>query len=159
MKSKKNISISEVGVEGAALLSVIHKEAFYSEYVQQWQQKDFVELLSIPGTVSFLISNVDQPIGFILIRNIKDEAEIITFCILPKWCRNGYATYLLEWVISRLQKQSVKRFFLEVNENNDAAIKLYQKCSFKIIGRRKGYYKGHHGLKTDALVMQIQLPD
>ncbi|MEZ5757370.1 MAG: ribosomal protein S18-alanine N-acetyltransferase [Emcibacteraceae bacterium] len=159
MKSKKNISISEVGVEGAKLLSAIHEEAFYEEHEQQWKEKDFIELFSIPGTVSYLISNAEQPMGFILIRNIQDEAEIITFCILPKWCRNGYATYLLEWVINRLQQQSVKRFFLEVNENNDAAINLYQKCSFKKIGRRKGYYKGHHGAKTDALVMQIQLTD
>ncbi|MCP5382537.1 MAG: ribosomal protein S18-alanine N-acetyltransferase [Kordiimonadaceae bacterium] len=157
MKNKKAISISELGIEGAELLSVIHKEAFYGEYEQKWEAQDFIELFSIPGTVSYLISFDGQPIGFILIRSIEDEAEIITFCILPKWFRNGYASYLLEWVINTLQKQSVKRLFLEVRENNDAAIKLYQKCSFKIIGRRKGYYKGHHGEITDALVMQIQL--
>ena len=56
-----------------------------------------------------------------------------------------------------MQPRSIKRLFLEVRENNDAAIKLYKKCSFKTIGRRKGYYSSHQADNIDALVMQYQL--
>ena len=159
MINKEEITVTALGVEGAELFSAIHKEAFNENREQIWDVQDFTGLYSIAGTVGFLISESDQPRGFILIRRLIDEAEIITFCILPKWCRNGYATYLLEKVTDQLQQQSVKRIFLEVRENNEAAIKLYNKCSFKKTGRRKGYYKDRHGKKTDALVMQIQLAD
>ncbi len=64
---------------------------------------------------------------------------------------------LLEWIGKRLQTQSFKRLFLEVRENNEAAIRLYKKCSFKIIGRRKGYYNSSREEKADALVMQNEL--
>mgnify|MGYP000100198204 CR=1 FL=1 len=152
-----NIHVVQMGVESTNLLSTIHNEAFKNTSEQKWGQKTFQKLCNFVGTSVYAICLDDKPIGFAVIRKVLDEAEIITFCILPKWCKNGYATYLLEWIIDTLQTQSVKRLFLEVRENNDAAIRLYKKCSFKIIGCRKGYYQGRHGEKTDAHVMQIQL--
>lgn len=146
-----------MGAESAKLLASIHKEAFRDAPEQKWDYKTFLNFYEFDGTTSYVICLEDQPIGFAVIRAVFDESEIITFCILPKWYKNGYATHLLEWIIGTLQMQSIKRLFLEVRENNDAAIRLYKKCSFKIIGRREGYYQGHPGNKTDALIMQIQL--
>ena len=153
------ITVVKMGQEGSELLAGIYARAFKNSPEQHLGIKEFQSLFAITGTVSYVICRDDMPIGFILLRTLVDEAEIITFCILPKWCKNGYATYLLEWIINSLQQQSVKRLFLEVRENNEAAIRLYDKCSFKIIGRRTGYYRGHQGENIDALVMQIQLPD
>jgi [ribosomal protein S18]-alanine N-acetyltransferase len=152
-----NYEIKEFGVESAALLAELHSRSFTDVPEKVWNENDFSKLFSIAGTKSYVICLDDEPIGFILIRKLIDEAEIITFCILPKWCRNGYATVLLEWVIKKLQLRSVKRLFLEVRENNNAALKLYKNFSFVIIGRRKGYYGHHNGTVIDALVMQLQL--
>ena len=38
---------------------------------------------------------------------------------------------------------------LEVNENNNAAIELYKKFNFEIVGCRKKYYNG----KDNAIIM------
>ncbi|MBT5072910.1 MAG: ribosomal protein S18-alanine N-acetyltransferase [Kordiimonadaceae bacterium] len=157
MTDAANITIDEMTVEGAELLASVHEICFENSPEQAWQKHEFQSLFNVTGTISYVMSINGQPIGFILVREILDEAEILTFCILPKWCNNGYATYLLEWIIKKLQLQSFKRLFLEVRENNDAAIKLYKKCTFKVIGRRKGYYRGHQGDKIDALVMHYEL--
>ncbi|MBL4602360.1 MAG: ribosomal protein S18-alanine N-acetyltransferase [Emcibacteraceae bacterium] len=159
MIDRENVAIIQMGIEGAELLSEIYAEAFKKTPEQQWGKEAFCDFYSISGTIGYVIKEKEQPIGFLLLRKIIDEAEIITFCILPKWCQNGYGKYLLEWVIDELQQQSIKRFFLEVRENNDAAVRLYNKCSFEIIGRRKGYYKGHQNGNIDALVMQLRLID
>ncbi len=148
--------VTELGVTGAALFARLYNCSFNDMPEQSWDEEAFIELFKIPGTVGYVIEQKQKPVGFILIRKLHDEVEIITFCILPKWCNNGYATFLLEWVIKRLQHQAIKRIFLEVRENNRAAIRLYEKCSFEQIGRRKGYYNNHRGDKIDALVMQLE---
>ncbi len=151
------LEIREFGEEGAELLSSMHNTVFKNLPEQSWSENEFRDIFSINGTKSYVISRYGEPVGFILLRAIAKEVEIITFCMLPKWCNNGYATYLLEQIIKKLQLQSIKRLFLEVRENNDAATRLYNKCSFKVVGRRKGYYNNHPGSKIDALVMQRQL--
>lgn len=142
---------------GSELLAEIYCSAFKDMPEQNWDEKTFVNLFKIEGTTSFILAKSDQPVGFVLLRKLLDEVEIITFCILPKWCNNGYATFLLEWIIKSLQQQAIKRVFLEVRENNRAAMRLYDKCSFEQIGRRNGYYNNHQGEKIDALVMQLEL--
>lgn len=144
-------------MQSAELLASIYTQAFENLPEQKWGYKELHELLSVTGTTSFVICRDEEPIGFALLRVIAGEGELITFCILPKWCNNGYATTFLEWITDTMQLRSIKRLFLEVRENNEAAIKLYKKGSFKTIGRRKGYYSSHQAENIDALVMQYQL--
>lgn len=159
MIKDQEINISQVGIEGSVLLSRIHAASFEGLPEQSWSVGDFQEMFQIHGTFAYVINLQEQPMGFIMIRETIDEAEIITFCILPTWCNNGYAAYLLEWLIRKLQLQCFKRLFLEVRENNEAAIRVYNKCSFKIIGRRTGYYKNQNKGNIDALVMQVDIID
>jgi len=154
-----NIEIVKMNVEASALISDLHSKAFSKLSENEWTPDAFKEMFTINGTVCYLIKRDEQPIGFALIRKVTDEAEIITFCILPNECKNGYATILLEWVIKDLQRQSIKRLFLEVSEYNVAALGLYKKCSFDIIGRRNGYYHNKHGGNSDAIVMNRVLND
>lgn len=157
MDENKKITINEIGVSASELLAEIHRKSFQNSVEKSWTSKEFVDLFSTNGTKCYLINDLSEPIGFSLIRSVVDEAEIITFCVLPNWCKNGYATLLLEWVIKELQDGSFKRLFLEVRENNKEALGLYKKCSFDIVGRRKGYYNNHQGVNFDALVMQRDL--
>ncbi len=152
-----SLQISEIGIAGSELLARIHSIAFEDHDGQKWDSKTFEELFNIRGTTGYILKKNDQPIGFILIRHLYDVVEIITFCILPRWCKNGYATYLLKSIIKSLKQKAFKRVFLEVRENNKAAVGLYQKCSFVQIGRREGYYSNSRSYKNDSLVMKLEL--
>ena len=136
MLEQQEINISQVGIEFSDLLSQMHDISFDGLPEQSWSKDDFRKMLEITGTNAYVVDLHEQPIGFILVREAVDEAEIITFCMLPKWCNNGYATLLLEWLIRKLQQRCFNRLFLEVRENNEAAIRVYKKCSFKVVGRR-----------------------
>lgn len=46
-------------------------------------------------------------------------------------------------------KEKATSITLEVNEENEPAIKLYKKYGFNILGKRKNYYNNMH----DAYIM------
>ena len=101
-----------------------------------------------------------RPSGFVLVRSILGEAEVITIATKPTARRKGVARHLMQAVIRQLEYDRKEKLFLEVDEANMAAIKLYKSLGFKQIGERKGYYSdagSEEGKKSTALVMQLEL--
>jgi len=101
-----------------------------------------------------------KPSGFILVRSILDETEVITIATKPSARRKGVARHLMQALIRHLEFDRKKKLFLEVDEMNIAAIKLYQSLGFKQIAKREGYYSDPDQTtdkKSTALVMQLQL--
>ena len=41
----------------------------------------------------------------------------------------------------RLYREGAAACFLEVNEANAAAVRLYRSLGFEVVGKRKGYYR------------------
>lgn len=95
---------------------------------------------------TFLCVINDKLIGFIHIQDLIDEIDIINIVIDNDYRRKGYASKLIEYVISYANS---KKIILEVSENNINAINLYKKYNFNEINRRKGYYNG-----VDAITME-----
>lgn len=101
-----------------------------------------------------------KPSGFVFVRSILDEAEVITIATDPAIRRKGVARKLMQTVIRKLEFDRKSKLFLEVDEANKAAIKLYQNLGFKTISERKGYYsdsESKDAKKSTALVMQLDL--
>lgn len=91
--------------------------------------------------------------GFILVRAVADEAEILTLAVLPAQRRKGIAAALLQEAQRNLRQGGSKKLYLEVAADNAAATALYQKTGFTVTGRRPRYYA--HG--ADALTMTLRL--
>ena len=83
--------------------------------------------------------------GFIITSVAADQAEILTIATDPEHRRRGIARALLEITETELVENGVDTLFLEVAEDNDAAIKFYKGVGFEPIGRRPAYYKREHG--------------
>ena len=60
----------------------------------------------------------------------------------------AYGKDLVEYAVSIIDSNEI---FLEVRSNNIAAINLYKKVGFDIVGMRKGMYKDPI---DDAIIMQ-----
>lgn len=78
-----------------------------------------------------------QVLGFISILVLNQEIEIIYLVVAEDKRNLGIATALINYLFTKYQGRS---FFLEVNENNQQALHLYQKVGFKIINKRPNYY-------------------
>ena len=96
--------------------------------------------------------------AFIVVRTTLDEAEILTLAVAPSNQRGGLASRLLAHSVAVLAKQSVRRLFLEVACDNQAANALYRKFGFVQVGTRKGYYKRQNGPAMDAMILSFALP-
>ena len=72
----------------------------------------------------------------------------------PAYRRMGVASSLLEAAMDESRYRGVRFVLLEVRASNEPAQALYKKLGFKLIGRRRDYYRGP---VEDALVMRKEL--
>ncbi len=93
-----------------------------------------------------------QPAGFILCRQIAGEAEVLTLAVAPERRREGLGAALIEAAAGLARSAGAESLFLEVAEDNHAAIGLYQRAGFEPAGRRRGYYVQGRARAVDALV-------
>ena len=68
-----------------------------------------------------------------LARHLITDIEILTFCVLPAFQRQGIGKALL----NKLIDQFPYPIFLETSIDNQASCHLYQQHGFIIIGKRK----------------------
>ncbi len=90
-------------------------------------------------------------LAFVVYQKVIDEAEIIHLVCDAKVQGKGIAYQLMQTLIQ--QEKNITTWHLEVREHNLSAIKLYEKLGFKLVGRRKNYYKNN----DDALLMALVL--
>ncbi|HYS83865.1 MAG TPA: GNAT family N-acetyltransferase, partial [Bradyrhizobium sp.] len=53
--------------------------------------------------------------------------------------------------------RGVRKVFLEVEENNQPARRLYERGGFAVAGRRERYYREANGKQLNALLMRRDL--
>lgn len=139
--------ISAAGPEAAELLSALHAKAF--EGTQVWDQAAFNTLLNGPGVDALLAARAETPLGFILMRTVADEAEMLTLAVLPSARRSGTGRMLVEAGLEAARERGARRAFLEVSVNNQAAIALYRATGWGEAGHRTRYYRDG----SDALIL------
>nr|WP_136249883.1 N-acetyltransferase [Ningiella ruwaisensis] len=86
-----------------------------------------------------------------------DSAELEDIWVVSSYRRQGLAKTLLEWGIHELCALQCPVLHLEVNADNHAAIKLYERFGFVNVGRRKNYYDDGKGNKSDAFLYSLNL--
>jgi len=89
-------------------------------------------------------------IGYIICWHLQDEVQISNIAVHPDFRRMGIGESVLKWVLAQLDEGGAKLISLEVRPSNMAAIKLYNKLGFDILGIRKNYYHNPH---EHAIVM------
>lgn len=132
----------------AEILSRLHEAAFS----RPWTAGEFASLLS-GGARGVIAETGAEAACFLLYRFAAGEGEILTLATHPAFCRLGAARTCLAWMRARGAEEGVTALFLEVAEDNAAAISLYRREGFTQAGMRKAYYAGG----INALVMRLQL--
>lgn len=153
--SKLTLNIQASGIESAGVLAALHTEAFSGATDEHWSENSLRDLLAMPGALALLaLRDGDQPVGFILLRQAADEAEIITLAVQPRLRRLGVARRLLMVGLDKMRGRGAQHCFLEVAEDNAAARGLYASAGFVEVGRRPGYYRAAAGGRRDAILMR-----
>ncbi|WP_339872450.1 GNAT family N-acetyltransferase [uncultured Brevundimonas sp.] len=118
-----------------------------------WTAATFADLLTQPG-----VTAITGPDGFVLIRVVADEAEILTLAVRPAARGRGQGGRLIREAASTAAAAGAGRLFLEVAEDNVAARALYRRVGFEAVGRRPRYYSRAGAPPVDALLLSLNLP-
>ena len=79
----------------------------------------------------------DIVLGYLEIRLVDGVIDIMNLFVSEDSRRKGIGTALMKEMI---EKEEYNRIMLEVNENNNEALRLYSKLGFKEISLRDRYY-------------------
>ncbi len=140
--------IRQAGVADAVDLARLHATAF----PEPWDARAMAALLVATGTLALMSEG-----GFILIRAAADEAEVLTLAVSPAARRRGLGRALVEAAVDAAYRGGAASLFLEVADDNEAALALYASAGFEPVGRRAGYYHRRQGVAVDALVLRRTL--
>lgn len=85
-------------------------------------------------------------VGFYICQHIAQEVTLMNIAVLPEHQGKGYGAALLNDMMMRYSTYSNSSWslavpiFLEVRESNQAAIRLYERYGFSLLGKRPDYY-------------------
>ena len=145
------LSILWATPEHAGVVSQLHGSLFD----ETWNEAFMGDVIKDPGT-SVLLAGDGGPntiVGFVLARVAADEGEILSLGVSKSCQRSGVGGRLVEAIKRIMVRAEISNLFLEVAEDNLAAVNLYRQLGFRDVGRRKDYYRRHNGETCDALVL------
>ena len=133
-------------------LAAIHAASF----PDPWPAADLAALCASPGALA-LAAEDDAVRGFILHRVVAGEAEVLTLAVDPALRRRGIAQALLAAALGQARALGAEAMFLEVAQDNVAALALYGAAGFEPAGLRRGYYARPGAAPVDAAVLRCTL--
>jgi len=111
------------------------------------------EALHNPVCSSFVIEAEGSVAGYAFLWVIFEQAHLINIAVADSRRGRGYGEALLVHVLRHARSQGAEVIHLEVRETNEAAVALYLKYGFTVLGHRDRYYSDG----APALFMEASL--
>ncbi len=137
----------------APRLAQLHGASFH----RGWGEGEFEQMLREPSTLVHRLRLGGKVIGFAASRMAADEAEVLSIALDERHRGRGLSRNLLLTHLGHLAGRGVRTIFLEVEENNQPARRLYERLGFTVVGRRERYYQQGDGEQLNALLMRRDL--
>ena len=106
-----------------------------------WSTESLEKTSRSDGALALICEKHGEVTGFIIARQIADEAEVLNLGVRRDGRRRGEGGALLEAALGAFKALGVSRVYLEVRESNAVATTFYEKHGFRMTGRRQGYYR------------------
>lgn len=145
--------LSEAGPRDAGAIAKLHGVSFR----RGWSDGEIERLLIERNVVAHRAMSGRRLDGFVLSRLAGDEAEILSIAVAAPRRGRGLAGALLLLHLRRLAGLGIRTVFLEVDEDNMPARRLYQRAGFREVARRTGYYPQSGNAAANALVLRRDL--
>jgi [ribosomal protein S18]-alanine N-acetyltransferase len=146
-------ALSEANPRDATAIAKLHANSFR----HGWSDGEFERMLGERNIVAHRAMLGRSLHGFILSRLAGGEAEILSVAVASARRGRGLARALLNLHLRRLAGLGANAVFLEVDEDNEPARRLYRRAGFREVGRRAGYYQQGRDHAATALVLRRDL--
>jgi ribosomal-protein-alanine N-acetyltransferase len=145
--------VEPASLRDAPKLAQLHGASFH----RGWGEAEFEGMLTERNTLVHRLRQGRNIIGFAASRMVAGEAEILSIAVNASYRGRGLSRNLLLTHLGHLAGRGVRTVFLEVEENNQPARRLYERAGFGIAGRRERYYRQPAGEQLNALLMRRDL--
>lgn len=150
MDGKESVNIRPMTIEDIDAVHLIEASSFPKT---SWTKEAFLREVGVNKFARyFVMEKNSEIIGYCGLWLILDQSQITTIAVREDQRGHGLGHMLLKY-IKDFSAESTKTLSLEVNIDNDAAKRLYEKEGFGYGGIRKDYY----GPGEDAHVMWVKL--
>jgi ribosomal-protein-alanine N-acetyltransferase len=146
-------AIEPASLRDAPRLAQLHGASFH----RGWGEGEFESMLAERNTLVHRLKIGRKTVGFAVSRMAADEAEILSIAVAESHRGRGLSRNLLLTHLGHLAGRGVRTVFLEVEENNQPARRLYERAGFAVAGRRERYYREANGEQLNAVLMRRDL--
>ncbi len=146
------IQTRPMAVEDLDLVEAIEREGQDAP----WSRRIFRDCLDV-GYDCRMILREREPVGFVIVSRVLDEAHLLNIVLDGSWRGQGIARGVLIGLQQELIELGMSLLYLEVRESNTPARRLYERLGFGTSGFRERYYRTRDGGREDAVLMSKQL--
>ena len=143
MKNYKKLILDDLNLINSFILK--EKKDYNSLYKIGWNIKNIENHLVKKNNLSIGYFHDDILCGFLIGEKIDSldsfHLEIHIIYISKQYRRNSHGTNILKFLDNNKKLLNISKIFLEVAEDNLAAIKFYEKNNFVFFKFRHNYYK------------------
>ncbi len=153
MAGRMAITVRDMTADDVVRVAEIEQRSFSDA----WLTSAFLELLG-RGYARLRVAEDAAAVvqGYCVLLRAADEGEIANICSAPEVRGGGIGGRLLDDALSAADASAISAVYLEVRSSNEAARGLYESRGFRMVGRRRHYYR--HPTE-DALVLRRPHPN
>ena len=152
MNSVNNASNPDVISIRAASISDLDRicELEQELFPDPWPRSAFEEQLEVAGWGTLVAEHDGEIIAYACYMMAANESHLTNIAVVPSWRRKSVARALLDRILEIVIAHTCDLILLEVRLSNAGARAFYERHGFKLLYRRKNYYRRPI---EDALVM------
>ena len=132
-----------------------------SVYSHPWSRRNFIDTLAAGHQAQCLVGarpdGGDELLGYFVAMLGYREAHLLNITVAPAHQRQGWALVMLDALALWSRARQAEWLWLEVRASNTRAQQVYLRHGFARVGLRQGYYPDGHGLREDAVVINLRL--
>lgn len=127
----------------------------WEAFSQPWTKQGFLDAINNENTLYLVAEENHSVLGYLGLWQSFEEADITNVAVRADCRRKGVAHCLLEETKRLAAERGITTLTLEVRVSNEPAIRLYEKCGFRSLGVRPGFYEKP---REDAMIMMAAIP-
>lgn len=108
-----------------------------------WSDNTFrgeIQNTSISSPLVVVRRPAEEVVAYIVYWQIRDDVQINNVAVHPDHRGFGLGEAMMRYAIAKVRSAGAGFISLEVRQSNTAAVTLYKKLGFEILGTRKNYY-------------------
>jgi ribosomal-protein-alanine N-acetyltransferase len=129
-----NIEIRKIDADSAKLAAELEKMCFS----EPWSEKAILEEAERGYFIAAYLDGVFA--GYAGMTCVLDERDVCNIATVPQFRGMGVGKALTNALIESAKETGASVVMLEVRKSNSAAIALYEKAGFTLVGQRKNFY-------------------